>query len=137
MHTLCERSPIALFQALLPISDAPRQSIGGTMKKMFLHRVFTGLLLASATAFAQTASAPASSGPASPVPGQPATSSLTFDVASVRPAAPIDQAVIMEGLRAGRRPESMQIEGSRATFKYMALKALIAYAYKVRTYQAV
>jgi uncharacterized protein (TIGR03435 family) len=60
---------------------------------------------------------------------------LTFDVASVRAAAPIDQATIFAGLRAGKRPESVRLEGPRATYTYMSLKDLIAYAYKVRTYQ--
>lgn len=58
-----------------------------------------------------------------------------FEVASVRPAAQIDQAVIFAGLRAGKRPEEMHIETDRATFKYMSLKQLIAYGYKVRAYQ--
>ena len=64
-----------------------------------------------------------------------AQAALTFDVASVRPAAPIDQQTIFAGLRAGKRPEVVRIEGSRATFVYMSLKGLIAYAYKVREYQ--
>lgn len=67
--------------------------------------------------------------------GQTATSGPVFDVASVRPAAPIDQMTILMGLRAGRRPESMHVEGSRATYTYMSLKELIAYGYKVRVYQ--
>ncbi|HEV2619706.1 MAG TPA: TIGR03435 family protein [Acidobacteriaceae bacterium] len=64
-----------------------------------------------------------------------ATAAVAFEVASVRPAAAIDQATIFAGLRAGRRPESMHIETDRATFKYMSLKQLAAYAYKVRAYQ--
>jgi uncharacterized protein (TIGR03435 family) len=71
--------------------------------------------------------------------GQAATAAapaaLTFDVASVRPAAPIDQATILAGLRAGKRPGSTRIEGTRATFTYTTLKELIAYGYKVRPYQ--
>jgi uncharacterized protein (TIGR03435 family) len=59
----------------------------------------------------------------------------TFDVASVRQAAPIDQATMIATLRSGRRPQSMRVEGSRATFTYMSLKELLAYAYKVRAYQ--
>jgi uncharacterized protein (TIGR03435 family) len=67
--------------------------------------------------------------------GQAASSGPVFDVASVRPAAPIDQATMLAGLRAGRRPEWMRVEGSRATFTYMSLKELIGYGYKVRVYQ--
>ena len=89
-----------------------------------------GVAFVAGTAYAQATPAT----PASPA-AQPNPSTLTFDVASVRPAAPMDQATILAGLRAGRRPESMLIEGSRATFTYMSLKDLIANAYKVRTYQ--
>jgi hypothetical protein len=70
--------------------------------------------------------------PASPRPAGRNPSTLTFDVASVRPAAAIDQATIMAGLRAGKKPESFRIDGSRATFTYESLKELVAYAYKVR-----
>jgi uncharacterized protein (TIGR03435 family) len=67
--------------------------------------------------------------------GQAASSGPVFEVASVRPAAPIDQMTMLAGLRAGRRPEWMRVEGSRATFTYMSLKELIGYGYKVRVYQ--
>lgn len=88
------------------------------------------LLVAVSAAFAQATPAPQASATAPAAPGK-----LTFDVASVRPAAPMDQATIMASLRAGRRPESARVEGLRATFTYMSLKELIAYGYKVRTYQ--
>jgi len=79
--------------------------------------------------------APAQSAPAAQAPSTTAPASHTFDVASVRPAAAIDQATIMAGLRAGKKPESFRIDGSRATFTYESLKELVAYAYKVRVYQ--
>jgi uncharacterized protein (TIGR03435 family) len=63
-----------------------------------------------------------------------AASAPVFDVASVRPAQ-MDQATIMAGLRQGRRPEEMYIDTDRAAFKYMSLKQLVAYGYKVRAYQ--
>jgi len=100
------------------------------MRNRLGFTLLAGAVFVAGTAFAQTT--PANS--ASPA-AQAAASTLTFDVASVRPAAPMDQAAILAGLRAGRRPESMLIEGSRATFTYMSLKELIANAYKVRTYQ--
>jgi uncharacterized protein (TIGR03435 family) len=91
-------------------------------------------LIVSSHAFAQTA--PATPPSSAPQPAaQPAAANLTFDVASVRPAAPIDQATILAGLRAGKRPDSSSIEGLRATYSYTPLRALIAFAYKVRTYQ--
>ena len=89
-----------------------------------------GVLIVPATLFAQTSPAAAASPAVRPAP-----TSLSFDVASVRPAAPIDQATIFAGLREGRRPQWMRIEGSRATYTYMSLKELIASGYKVRTYQ--
>jgi uncharacterized protein (TIGR03435 family) len=86
-------------------------------------------LIASSPAFAQTA--PVTQAPSA---AQPAAN-LTFDVASVRPAAPIDQTTIMAGLRVGKLPDSSSIEGLRATYTYTPLKKIIAYAYKVRIYQ--
>jgi len=97
------------------------------MRKPLALICIAGVLIAPAAIFAQAA-------PESLV-AQAVPAGLTFEVASVRPAAPIDQATIFAGLREGRRPESMRIEGSRATYTYMSLKALIAYGYKVRTYQ--
>jgi len=88
------------------------------MRNQSLLTFIAGAILAPIAAFAQ---APAS-GP-------------VFDVVSVRPAAPIDQATMLATLRSGKRPQTMKIEGSRATYTYMSLKELIAYGYKVRAYQ--
>lgn len=44
---------------------------------------------------------------------------------------------VIEGLRQGRRPDSMRVDGARATYTYMSLKQLIAYAYKLRVYEVV
>jgi uncharacterized protein (TIGR03435 family) len=90
-------------------------------------RLLAGALLTAGAALGQTT-------PASQTP-QAAPANLTFDVASVRSAAVIDQATMMAGLRMGRRPEVIRVEGSRATFTYLSLKELIAYGYKVRAYQ--
>jgi uncharacterized protein (TIGR03435 family) len=62
------------------------------------------------------------------------TAGPTFEVASVRPAV-MEQSAVMAILRTGRRPESMTIDGERATFRYMSLRELVADAYKVRTFQ--
>jgi uncharacterized protein (TIGR03435 family) len=94
------------------------------MRDRFGVVVLVGMLSVSGAAFGQ-------GNPAS----QPAAAKLSFDVASVRPSPPMDQATLMASLRAGKRPESLLIQGSRATFTYMSLKELIAYGYKVRTYQ--
>ncbi len=95
------------------------------VRNRFLVALIAGALVASGTVYGQALS----STPATAAGG------LTFEVASVRPAAPIDPAVIFAGLRAGKRPESMRLDGLRATYTYMSLKELIAFSYKVRTYQ--
>jgi uncharacterized protein (TIGR03435 family) len=77
-----------------------------------------GLLMATAAAF-----------------GQAPASKLVFDVASVRPSPPPDMQKMMADLQTGKKPESVHIEGSRATFVYMSVKQLIAYAYKLRAYE--
>ena len=78
--------------------------------------------MATGAAFGQTAAATA-------------VSSLTFDVASVRPAPAPDMATMIAGLQAGRRPNWVRVDGTRATFNYESLKDLIAYAYKLRLYE--
>ncbi len=90
------------------------------MRNGLLPILLAALVTAPVPAFAQTAAA---------------AGGLTFDVASVRPAAPIDRATMLATLQSGRRPESMRVDGLRATYTYMSLKELIANGYKVRTYQ--
>ena len=90
----------------------------------------TSLLVLSGVGFGQAAAVPQDSAPA-----HGAASKLTFDVASVRPAVEPDREKMMMDLRAGKRPDSMRIDGLRATYTYMSLKALIASACKLRIYQ--
>jgi len=59
----------------------------------------------------------------------------TFEVASVRRSPQPDMRKMMEGLAQGRRPDWSRIDGSRATYNYMSLKQLIAYAYRMRAYE--
>lgn len=59
----------------------------------------------------------------------------TFEVASVRKSPEPDMQKVIAGLRQGRRPDSARVDGSRATFTYMSLKQLVAYAYKLRIYE--
>lgn len=96
------------------------------MQNRLRATVLVAALITAGAALGQSAAA-------TPTPST--SGKLTFEVASLRPAAPIDQAVILAGLREGKRPEFLRIEGSRATFTYMSLKELLAYAYKVRSYQ--
>jgi uncharacterized protein (TIGR03435 family) len=73
--------------------------------------------------------------PAQPSPGKPAPK-LAFDVATIKPAAPLDQAKLVADVQAGRMPKiGPQIGDSRATYSYMTLNQLIALAYNVRLYQ--
>lgn len=65
-----------------------------------------------------------------------AASNLTFDVASVRPSAPLDPVKMRAAIQSGHMPNfGAQVNASRATYSYMTLKALIANAYGVKEYQ--
>ncbi|MGA2896313.1 MAG: TIGR03435 family protein [Acidobacteriaceae bacterium] len=66
---------------------------------------------------------------------QTTSGNLTFDAASVRPSPAPDQATMLAGLIAGRRPNWVRVDGTRATFNYESLNDLIAYAYKLRSYE--
>jgi uncharacterized protein (TIGR03435 family) len=81
--------------------------------------LIASLLLSAVTAVAQTA-------PASP----------TFDVASVRPSAPLDPAKMQAEMQAGRMPRfGAHVDAARAEYNYMSLRDLIANAYAVKPYQ--
>jgi uncharacterized protein (TIGR03435 family) len=67
--------------------------------------------------------------------GQAQAAKPAFDAVSVRPSPPPDMQKMMAGLQAGKKPEEVRIEGSRATFVYMSVKELIAYAYGMRAYE--
>lgn len=100
------------------------------MRNLFVLLSITGVLIAAGAAFGQTAPATQASPAAAATP-----SNLAFDVASVRPSAPPDMAKMMTDLQAGKKPEWVRVDGSRATFNYESLKELIAYAYKLRPYE--
>jgi uncharacterized protein (TIGR03435 family) len=87
----------------------------------FCIRISAGLLLAAA-AFAQSpAAAPV------PVPA----SALAFEVASVKPAGPLDPVKIMNGqMRIG-----MKIDKARVEIGALSLNDLIMIAYKIKSYQ--
>jgi uncharacterized protein (TIGR03435 family) len=60
----------------------------------------------------------------------------TFEVASVKPAAPIDMAKMAQSIQSGQMPKiGAHIDGARAEYTWMALKELIVMAYKVKPYQ--
>jgi uncharacterized protein (TIGR03435 family) len=59
-----------------------------------------------------------------------------FDVATVKPAAPLDMAKIAAAMQAGQSPKlGPHIEGSHAEYTYMPLRDLIALAYNLKPYQ--
>jgi uncharacterized protein (TIGR03435 family) len=68
--------------------------------------------------------------------GQTAPAKLAFDVASVRPSAPLDPVKLQADMQAGKMPKfGPRIDAARAEYNYMSLKELIANAYGVKLYQ--
>ena len=60
----------------------------------------------------------------------------TFEVATIKPAAPLDRMTIAAGIQVGQMPKiGPHVDRARAEYTYMALKDLIALAYKVKPYQ--
>jgi len=83
-------------------------------------------LLAAAMCLAQTTPAPSST------PGP----KLSFEVASVKPSAPLDIQKLAAQVQSGNMPHfGPSIEGDRANYAYMTLKDLIALAYGVKAFQ--
>ncbi len=81
--------------------------------------MIAGLLLITSTILGQT------------TPSHPA-----FDVATVKPSAPLDMAKLAAEVQAGKMPRlGARIDASRASYTYMSLKELIAAAYKLKGYQ--
>jgi len=62
--------------------------------------------------------------------------SKSFEVATIKPAAPMDQAKIVAALQSGGKlPVGATIDSRRAEYLYLDLKSLLTYAYGVRPYQ--
>jgi uncharacterized protein (TIGR03435 family) len=59
-----------------------------------------------------------------------------FDVASIRPSAPLDMAKLAAQIQAGQMPRfGAHVDASLAEYRYMTLKSLIAEAYSLKPYQ--
>jgi uncharacterized protein (TIGR03435 family) len=58
-----------------------------------------------------------------------------FEVATVKPVAPMDQAKMLALLQSGRMPYGANISDRRAEYTYLDLKTLLTYAYNVKPYQ--
>jgi uncharacterized protein (TIGR03435 family) len=69
--------------------------------------------------------------------GQATPEKMSFEVASVKPAAPLDMAKLAATVQQGGEMPKLgaRIDGARAEYTYMAIKELIATAYKVKPYQ--
>ena len=80
------------------------------MRNSFLWRISAGLVLAAGAAVGQTA---------------------TFEVASVKPAAPLDRSQILSG----QMHVGMKIDAARVDIGFMSLAELIRVAYRVKPYQ--
>jgi uncharacterized protein (TIGR03435 family) len=60
----------------------------------------------------------------------------SFEVATIKPAAPMDPAKMIAALRAGgKMPVGATIDARRAEYIYLDLKTLLTYAYGVKPYQ--
>ena len=106
------------------------------MRDRFGLMLMAGALIATGAAFGQTASAvQAPVAAAATAAVQTTSGNLSFDAASVRPSPAPDMAVMIAGLQAGKRPNWVRIDGTRATFNYESLNDLIAYAYKMKRYE--
>jgi uncharacterized protein (TIGR03435 family) len=68
--------------------------------------------------------------------GQTAPTKPAFEVASIKPSAPLDMAKMAAGIQAGQMPRlGAHVDPARAEYLYMTLKQLIANAYNVKPYQ--
>jgi len=65
-----------------------------------------------------------------------AQTKLAFEVATIKPAGPMDPAKMLAALQAGgKMPVGANIDSRRAEYLYLDLKTLITYAYGVKPYQ--
>lgn len=60
----------------------------------------------------------------------------TFEVSTVKPAAPLDMAKMAAAIQSGQMPKiGPHVDAARAEYTYVTLKELIAIAYEVKAYQ--
>jgi len=60
----------------------------------------------------------------------------SFEVATIRPAQPMDQAKMLAALQGGQKlPIGATIDSGRAEYLYLDLRSLLTYAYGVKPYQ--
>jgi uncharacterized protein (TIGR03435 family) len=62
----------------------------------------------------------------------------SFDVATIKPSAPLDVQKLQAQMQSGQMPNfGAHLDGRRAEYNYMSLHDLVAYAYSVKPYQIV
>ncbi len=70
------------------------------------------------------------------VTGAFAQTKASFEVATIKPAQPMDSAKMVAAMQSGGKlPFGANIDGHRAEYLYLDLKTLISYAYGVKPYQ--
>ena len=95
------------------------KQIRRTSKRNGIAALGVWILAAAALAFGQAPATPPAQGP------------LTFDVATVKPSAPLDMAKIAQQMQAGQMPKiGPHVESSRAEYNYMTLLDMIALAFQ-------
>ena len=89
------------------------------MRNFGLRSTLACLFLATGAAFAQSAPKP------------------SFEVASIKPAAPLDMQKLAQQMMAGGEMPKLgpHVDGAQAEYTYMALRELLVVAYKVKPYQ--
>ncbi len=59
----------------------------------------------------------------------------SFEVATIKPSAPMSQAEMLAAVQGGKMPVGATITATRAEYHYLDLRALLMYAYGARPYQ--
>src|ERR1035438_1809916 len=97
------------------------------MRINIIGLAIAGLLLVTGGASAQSTAHESVAG---------AAPKLAFEVASVKPAAPIDMMKMAAAMQAGEAPKiGMDVNPGRVEFLYVDLKSLVSIAYKLKPYQ--
>jgi len=66
----------------------------------------------------------------------PAQTKPTFEVASIKPAPPLDMAKLRAEIQNGETPRlGARVDGARAEYIYLSIQDLIGLAYQVKSYQ--
>lgn len=65
-----------------------------------------------------------------------AQAKVAFEVASIKPSAPLDMAKMAAGIQSGQMPQiGAHVTDAQANFTYMSLRELVIWAYSLKPYQ--